>query len=283
MSSILLDDSKIKELDKRLTMVTNNQFLYYFKLIFIYNTLFRIQNTTGNYIPNSNYEIINSKIKDLGAHFEDLISQSNDKFKIIKENIKALSNQFEEDKLREEHNNEKKLNYMKILEQKINQRFDEERIKREDEESRIYNIINHRFTMLFNEINNEARNRLDSVDNLKLYLNSQNKENPDLNKNLIKERNARIDGDNDINDQINYEINSIENIISQEKKNREESEQKIMEFAKNSINKNKLELKKEQKNRKSAEENILSLIEDTINKINELDDYENIQEYENDN
>ena len=107
---------------------------------------------------------------------------------------------------------------MKILEQKINQRFDEERIKREDEESRIYNIINHRFTMLFNEINNEARNRLDSVDNLKLYLNSQNKENPDLNKNLIKERNARIDGDNDINDQINYEINSIENIISQEKK-----------------------------------------------------------------
>ena len=52
---------------------------------------------------------------------------------------------------------------MKILEQKINQRFDEERIKREDEESRIYNIINHRFTMLFNEINNEARNRLDSV------------------------------------------------------------------------------------------------------------------------
>ena len=172
---------------------------------------------------------------------------------------------------------------MKILEQKINQRFDEERIKREDEESRIYNIINHRFTMLFNEINNEARNRLDSVDNLKLYLNSQNKENPDLNKNLIKERNARIDGDNDINEQINYEINSVENIISQEKKNREESEQKIMEFAKNSINKNKLELKKEQKNRKSAEENILSLIEDTINKINELDDYENIQEYENDN
>ncbi len=42
MSSILLDDSKIKELDKRLTMVTNNQFLYYFKLIFIYNTF--IQN-----------------------------------------------------------------------------------------------------------------------------------------------------------------------------------------------------------------------------------------------
>ena len=172
---------------------------------------------------------------------------------------------------------------MKILEKKINERFDEERAKREEQESRIYNIINHRFNMLLNEINNEARNRLDSVENLKLYLNSQNKDNPDLNKNLIKEKNERIDNDNQVNEQINFEINNMENIITQEKKNREENEQKIIDLVKNSINKNKLELKREKKNRKSAEENILSLIEDTINKINELDDYENNQDYEDDN
>ena len=172
---------------------------------------------------------------------------------------------------------------MKILEKKINQRFDEERAKREDEESRIYNIINHRFSILLNEINNEVRNRLDSVENLKLYLHSQNKENPDLNKNLIKEKNNRIDNDNEINEHINTEINNMENIISQEKKNREEIEQKIMDLVKNSIKKNKLELKRERKNRKSAEENILTLIEDTINKINELDDYENNQVYEEEN
>ena len=204
-----------------------------------------------------------------------MVTQTNNKFKIIKENIKALSNQFEQEKLKDEHYLEKKMNYIKILENKINERFDEERAKREEEESRIYNIINHRFKILLNEISNETRKRIDCVENLKLYLDSQSKDNPDLNKNLIKEKNIRYDNDNEINEKINQEMNKVENIINKEKKIREESEQKIMDMVKSSNNKNKLELKREQKERKNAEENILGLIEETINKINELDDYEN--------
>ena len=46
------------------------------------------------------------------------MSQSYNKFKIIKENIKALSNLFDEEKLKEEHSNEKKINYIKTLEKK---------------------------------------------------------------------------------------------------------------------------------------------------------------------
>ena len=167
------------------------------------------------------------------------------------------------------------MNYIKILEKKINERFDEERAKREDEESRIFNIINFRFKSLLNEINNETRNRLDSVENLKLYLDSQNKDSPDLNKNLIKEKNIRYENDNEINEKISQEFDKMENIIKKEKKTREESEQKILDIVQNSGNKNKLELKREKKERKNAEENILGLIEETINKINELDDYEN--------
>ena len=167
------------------------------------------------------------------------------------------------------------MNYIKILEKKINERFDEERAKREDEESRIFNIINFRFKSLLNEINNETRNRLDSVENLKLYLDSQNKDSPDLNKNLIKEKNIRYENDNEINEKISQEFDKMENIIKKEKKTREESEQKILDIVQTSGNKNKLELKREKKERKNAEENILGLIEETINKINELDDYEN--------
>ena len=167
------------------------------------------------------------------------------------------------------------MNYIKTLEKKINERFDEERAKREEEESRIYNIINHRFKILLNEISNETRNRIDGVENIKMYLDSQNKDNPNLNKNLIKEKNIRYENDNEINERINQEINKMENIIQKEKKIREESEQKIMDIFKNSSNKNKLDLKREKKERKSAEENILGLIEETINKINELDDYDN--------
>ena len=113
--------------------------------------------------------MMNSKINVLDSHFEELVSQSYNKFKIIKENIKALSNQFEEEKLKEEHSLEKKMNYIKNLEKKIKERFDDERAKREEEESRIFNIINHRFKMLLNEITNESRNRIDSVENLKMY------------------------------------------------------------------------------------------------------------------
>ena len=108
-----------------------------------------------------------------------------------------------------------------------------------------------------------------------MYLDSQSKDNPDLNKNLIKEKNIRYDNDNEINEKINQEMNKVENIINKEKKIREERKKKIMDMVKSSNNKNKLELKREQKERKNAEENILGLIEETINKINELDDYEN--------
>jgi len=172
------------------------------------------------------------------------------------------------------------MNYIKILEKKINERFDEERVKREEEESRIYNIINMKFKNLLNEISNESRNRIDSVENLKLYLDSQNKDNPDLNKNLIREKNIRYDNDSEINEKINQEIYKMENIIQKEKKIREENEQKIMDLVKKSADKNKLDLKREKKDRKNAEENILGLIEETINKINELDDYENNEQEE---
>ena len=46
--------------------------------------------------PNSNYEIITSKINDLDAHFNEMVSQTDNKFKLIKDNIKALSIYFEE-------------------------------------------------------------------------------------------------------------------------------------------------------------------------------------------
>lgn len=204
-----------------------------------------------------------------------MITQSNNKFKLIKENIKALSNYFEEEKLKEEHRLEKKMNYIKIFENKINERFEEERAKREDMEFRIFGLINNKFNILFNEVNNESRNRNSCVENLKLYLDAQNKDNPDLKQALNKEKNSRIDNDNEVNEKISQELNNMENIIQDEKNVREQSEQAMLETLKTMINKTKSDLKKEKKNRKNAEDNILSLIEDTINKINELDDFDN--------
>ena len=164
---------------------------------------------------------------------------------------------------------------MKIFENKINERFEEERAKREDAEFRIFNAINSKFNILLNDLNNEIRNRTSCVENLKLYLDSQNKDNLDLTQALIKEKNKRIENDNEINEQISQEVNNIQNIIKEEKNERDQNEQGMFETLKSMINKTKNDLKREKNNRKSAEENILSVIEDTINKINELDDYDN--------
>ena len=233
------------------------------------------QYTEGNMAPNSNYEIITSKINDLDTHFNEMVSQTDNKFKLIKDNIKALSIYFEEEKLKEEHRLEKKMNYIKVFENRINERFDEERAKREEVESRVFNLINNKFNILFNELNNECHNRMTCVENLQLYLDSQNKDNPDLKNSLNKEKNSRIDNDNEVNEKITQELNNMENIIQDEKKTREQSEQSMLETLKGMINRTKIDLKKEKKNRKNAEENLLSLIEDTITKINELDDYDN--------
>ena len=119
-------------------------------------------------------------MNELDAHFNEVVNQTDNKFKLIKDNIKALSNYFEEETLKEEHRLEKKMNYIKLFENKIKERFDEERAKREEEEYRVFNIINNKFNILFNELNNESRNRISCVDNLKLYLDSQNKDNPDI-------------------------------------------------------------------------------------------------------
>ena len=224
--------------------------------------------------------MIISRINDLEAHFKDVENQSIDKFKLIKDNIKSLSNQFEQVKLKDEHYSEKKMNYIKIFENKINERFNEEISKREEAQFRIFNIINTKFNILYNDLNNEILNRNNCIENLKLYLDSQNKDNPDLKKALNKEKSKRIENDNEINELINQELNNIENTIQHQKNEREESEQAMLETIKTMINKTKSDFKREKSNRKSAEENILSLIEDTINKINELDDYENNSEEE---
>lgn len=179
---------------------------------------------------------------------------------------------FEENKLKEEHLLENKINYIKILESKINERFEEETSKREDLECKIFSIINSKFNSLLNEIINESKDRVCCVENLKLYLDANQRDNPDLNESLSNEKRKRIDNDNELSFRISNEISHIQNAINEQKKIRENSEQAILDTLKTTIDKTKSDLNNEKKRRKCAEENILSLIEDTLYKINQLDE-----------
>lgn len=58
-------------------------------------------------------------------------------------------------------------------------------------------------------------------------------------------------------------------LVSNEKKAREETEEAILEMLKDMVNKIKVEIENEKRDREENEETLLSLLEDTCNKLNQ--------------
>ena len=74
-----------------------------------------------------------------------------------------------------------------MLEQKIDERFNQEAQIREEIGSKLINIIEDRFASLKNEISKESANRFECIENLKSYLeNDVPKLNEMLNNEKIK-------------------------------------------------------------------------------------------------
>ena len=65
---------------------------------------------------------------------------------------------------------EAKNHYVKVLEGKINDRFNQEADIRKEIERRFVSIIDDKFNSLKIEISKESRNRYESIENLKTYL-----------------------------------------------------------------------------------------------------------------
>ena len=89
---------------------------------------------------------------DLNDRLDEVINQSTSKFNIIKDNvslifyirilqINLIGKQIEEENERAANFLDKKNNYIKILEQKIDERFNQEAQIREEVGSKLLNII----------------------------------------------------------------------------------------------------------------------------------------------
>lgn len=63
-----------------------------------------------------------------------------------------------------------KNHYVKVLESKINERFNQEAEIRKEIERRFQSLIDDKFNSLKIEISKESRNRYESIENLKTYL-----------------------------------------------------------------------------------------------------------------
>ena len=98
-----------------------------------------------------------------------------------------IGKQIEEENEKAEVLLERKNHYIKLLEDKIDERFNQEAQIREEIGNKLLNIIDDKFNALKNEISKESANRFECIENLKSYLeNDVPKLNEMLNNEKIK-------------------------------------------------------------------------------------------------
>jgi hypothetical protein len=104
---------------------------------------------------------------------------------------------------------ENKNHYIKLLEQKIFERFNQESQIREEIGKKLFTIIEDKFNSLKVEISKESRNRYESIENLKSYLEN---DVPKLNEMIKTEQERREEGDEILLKKTNDETQRYLNI-----------------------------------------------------------------------
>jgi len=179
--------------------------------------------------------------------------------------LNAIQKQIDDQRSKSDSLMEAKNQYIKLLENKIFDRFQQEGEIRKDIERRFSTLIEDKYNALKIEISKESRNRFESIENLKSYLEN---DIPKL-QGLVKfEQNERIENDNVTLKKVQEEVAKLQNNISTEKKTREETEEAILEMLRLMITKTKIDIENEKKDRETTEETLLSILEDTCNKLN---------------
>ena len=200
--------------------------------------------------------------------------QSENKFRALKDNIISIKNRLNELNQRDINMLEAKNVYIKHLEERIDDRFEQERISRDECCDSLITVINKRFDLLTNELCAESKNRYESIENLKQFMEITDKETPYLKEALLRERNNRIKGDKNIEEMLSENMEEFCESINSNIKQREKSEEEMLDKIKSTLNNTKKQIISERNNRRKAEENILSLIEDTVKKMDEIDNIE---------
>lgn len=114
-----------------------------------------------------------------------------------------IQKQIEDENTKAESLLESKNHYIKLLEQKIYERFNQESQVREEIGKKLFSIIDDKFNALKNELAKESRNRYESIENLKSYLEN---DVPKLNELVKSEQERREEGDEIILKRTNEEV-----------------------------------------------------------------------------
>jgi len=157
---------------------------------------------------------------DLNDRLDEVISQSNSKFNIVKDSINMIGKQITEENEKAQNFLEQKNRFITLLEQKIDERFKQEAQIREEIGNKLLSVIDDKFNSLKIEISKESGNRFECIENLKSYLEN---DVPKLNEMLNNEKIKREEGDDSLDKKTTEEIMKVQDIITNDKKNREQT------------------------------------------------------------
>jgi len=138
------------------------------------------------------------------------------------------------------------MNYLRILEEKILERFEQEAKLRKELERKALLLIEERSNFLQNEINREMKNRNESLENFHKIIET---DIPKIQENLRDEQNDMIDNDTNMINKINDEISKLIEFVMNEKRARDETEQALMEMLKAMLTSMKSQFENEKKQR----------------------------------
>jgi hypothetical protein len=88
----------------------------------------------------------------------------------LKEQISKIIKDLEEEKQSFETRFETQTQFIRILELKIMERFDEEGNDRKEVERKLFSFVEEKYNILKNELTRETKNRNESLENFSFYL-----------------------------------------------------------------------------------------------------------------
>lgn len=156
------------------------------------------------------------------------------------------------------------MQYLRSLEEKVVERFEQESKLRKELERKAILLIEERYNFLMNELGKEVKNRNESLENFHKIIES---DIPKIQENLKDEQNDMIENDNILTTRINEETQKLINLVMTEKKSREETEEALLEMLKAMINAMKTQLENEKKERQASQDYLINLLEDMCGKI----------------
>lgn len=217
----------------------------------------------------SKLDKLDNVIATTGDKLLEYSEECHNRFGNIREQLSKLYQQIEQQNQYFDSVYEEKMQYLKLLEEKVVEKFNEEAKFRKETEKRSVLLIEERFSYLMNELAKERKNRNESMDNFQKIIEN---DIPKITEGLKEEQNEMIEMDNMLNKKITDETQRLVSTVMNEKKAREETEEALLEMLKAMINAMKNQLETERKERQTTQEYLIGLLDDMCNKIVKAND-----------